>query len=190
MKLLFVAVVLLASLCSRQLATAQELQLEIRETGYMTSEWDTWFVNYTLEPAQFDGYTFADGLERLNVDAWKSIHRAVLAGETSSVTQTFGPDALSFEMANPNPGNLTELMAGPGALLLPGAEWNLGPIMDLDMVDSELTFTYSSNGRILSGQLVRIVPGVPEPSAFILGSTGILALLVHARSLASRPKRL
>lgn len=163
---------------------AQWLQLQIRETGYMTGEWNTWLVNPGPSETSFDGYTISDGAERLNVAGWRSISSVVESGDVSEVIAVFGANALGFGEANPNPGNLTELIIGDGAIMQQGSEWNFGPIIDpgsapdYSRVDGDLSFLFSSLGVIQTPppgfQTGIIIPGVPESSTLVLGVFGVI----------------
>lgn len=171
--------------CQARTVIAQILQLEVRETGYMTDEWNTWLVNPGPIAISFDGYTISDGLERLNIAGWRSVESVVLSGITTNVIGIFGPGALAFGSANPGPGNLTELTLGAGATMQPGAEWSFGPIIDPGSapeypgVDDEMAFEYSTldagqpPAQVVEGPIL-VVPGVPEPSTLVLGVCGVL----------------
>lgn len=164
-------------------ANAQYLQLQVRETGYMTDEWITWLVNPGPIPVSFDGYTISDGADRLNAAAWRSVESVVIAGGPggiNDVISTFGAGALAFGSANPGPGNLTELTLGAGGTMQPGAQWNFGPIIDpgpppdYPRVDADLAFGYSGGSPPAGFETIVVVPGVPEPSTLMLGMLGTI----------------
>lgn len=130
---------------------------------------ESYLMNTDDSPTWINGYTIADHFEpgRLDIEMWTPIHD-VAQNEPELVRQALGDYAISFEVVNPSPANLTEINSQMGGLWQPGQAWSIGypfgpgPFDARKIAETLMMFhvSFSSPGIPIEYRVLKfIVPG-------------------------------
>ncbi len=171
-KVAFVAVAM-GLLCFASQANAQ-LQILVELDGTAVIE------NVGTEALRFDGYTIASANGVLSPGDWVSLTDSFAADPLGAIA-ALGVHGMAT--ANPSENNLSELSAGTGATLQPGASWGIGSPFGAGNTNwDDATFEYTDPDGIAGGGTQ---PGdivlVPEPGTWALAALAFLGLAAIRR---------
>ena len=155
------------------------------------SDWTAYLVNDGDAPVHLNGYHLHSDSPIFSPATWLSIEDQV-AADRGGMIAAFGAEIVKFGEANPHDTSLAELALLAFGVFEPGERLSLGQPF-LTGVDPNLVFEYAdvtdgfANFRVVQGEVRNHTSVAPEPAAWILALTAVVACRLLRRALRRQP---